>query len=102
MAIEWTPERLQILKNLRERGMSYSKIAVIMGCSTNAAVSAWHRKVQTEYRTFSRLLKAEREQKIAEMNTWMAERAKANVPTLAFISGLGTNPRYRMKEVSVV
>lgn len=102
MATEWTPDRLQILKTLRGQGVTFNEIARSLGCTTNAAVSAWHRKVYEGHPTFSRLRKSEKERKVEEINTWMVARIEASIPTLAFINGLGQNPRYRMKQVSVV
>ena len=41
----WTEERLAKLNELRNRGGSFEKISLIIGCTKNQALGAWSRKI---------------------------------------------------------
>lgn len=88
VTVLWTPERLATLKSLVARGMTYSEIAEELGCTKNAAVSAYHRKIR-EGKTWSRMTKAEKAQVLRKMNAG----AK---PTVPFVPGLANSPKYQM------
>jgi len=99
--IIWTPERLETLKKLREAGETYASIAATLGCSKNAVVSAWHRKWNMHV-TWSRLNKADKEARLAEINALIVEEKLRQIPTLSWVPGLRDNQKYRMVRVNDV
>lgn len=99
LEIVWTPERLEVLKEMRERNITYAQIARDMGCTRNSVVSAWHRRINPHV-TFSRLSKAKKRQRIDEINSMIEEEKLRQIPTLAWVPNLRENARYKMLEVT--
>lgn len=45
---QWTPDKIEQLKEMREQGLTYKAIAYYFGISENAAMFAWQRYVEHE------------------------------------------------------
>lgn len=85
MKIVWTPEKLKVLKMLRDTGESFTDIARVLGVTSQAAKSAWHRKIIPTMNA-----------KRLESNLILNADEKPNLPSLPMIQGLGESSKYRM------
>lgn len=82
----WTEKRLANLNELRNRGLSFEKISLIIGCTKNQALGAWNRKIAKK--------------KFPSDFPNKPKPVGSGKPTLAWVPGVGSNGKYKTHEAS--